>query len=145
MVAPSLTPTGIRTRSSRVRTSLPRPLQVGQGSSISVPRPWQVGQGLERPNSPWSRVTVPRPLQVGQGRGRVPGLAPEPWQVWQGAGARRLGLAAAAEQVAEQVAEAAQVLDPDPTSAGEPAPAAREAAEAAAPERARGQQPPGLV
>src|SRR5215213_11291649 len=80
-VAPSLTPTGIRTRSSRVRISLPRPLQVGQGSSITEPRPRQVGQGLDSPNRPWSRVTVPRPLQVGQGRGRVPGLAPEPWQV----------------------------------------------------------------
>src|SRR5215218_6608959 len=52
---------------------------------------------------------------------------------------------AAAEQVAEQVAEAAQVLDPDPGAAGEAAPAAREPAEAAAAERARGQQPAGLV
>src|SRR5215211_7029966 len=57
---------------------------------------------------------------------------------------RRLRRPAAAEQVAEQVAEAAQVLDPDPAAAGEPAAAAREAAEPAT-ERARGQQPAGLV
>src|SRR5215213_1161075 len=76
MVAPSLTPEGIRTRSSRVRISLPVPLQVGHGSSITEPRPWQVGHGLERPNRPWSRVTVPRPLQVGQGRGAAAGWWP---------------------------------------------------------------------
>src|SRR5215207_7140203 len=57
---------------------------------------------------------------------------------------RRLRLAPA-EQVAEQVAEAAQVLDPDPVAATEAAPAAREAAEVATPERPRGEQPPGLV
>src|SRR5829696_2764188 len=58
---------------------------------------------------------------------------------------RGLGPPAPAEQVAEQVAEPAQVLDPDPAAAGEAAPATGEAAEAAAPERARGEQPAGLV
>src|SRR5215218_8377986 len=57
---------------------------------------------------------------------------------------RRLGRPAAPEEVAEQVAEAAQVLDPHPGAAGEPAASAREAAEAA-PERTRAEQPAGLV
>src|SRR5215211_8017064 len=60
------------------------------------------------------------------------------------AAGRRLGRAAAPEQVAEQVAEAAQVLDPYPGAAGEPAAPAREPAEAA-PERPRAEQPAGLV
>src|SRR5918999_1623401 len=44
---------------------------------------------------------------------------------------RRLGLPAPAEQLAEQVAQAAQVLDPDPAAAGEPAAAPGEPTEAA--------------
>src|SRR5215218_8342649 len=52
--------------------------------------------------------------------------------------------AATTEQVAEQVAEAAEVLDPDPGAAGEAAAGEAAAGEAAA-ERAGAEQPPGLV
>ena len=63
----------------------PLPWQVGQGSLISVPVPWQRRQGWEIENSPCDSASTPRPLQSEQIVGWVPGLAPVPLQVGQGA------------------------------------------------------------
>src|SRR5699024_5428798 len=59
--------------------------QSGHGSSMRVPVPEQSGQGREKPKAPRSSETSPLPLQVPQVRGLVPGFAPEPWQLVQGA------------------------------------------------------------
>src|SRR5262245_58952850 len=64
---------------------IPLPPQVGQGSSITVPLPPQREQGWEVENRPWEEASTPRPWHSGQIDGAVPGLAPEPWQVTQGA------------------------------------------------------------
>ena len=52
---------------------------------MTVPLPPQREQGWEIENRPWLEASTPRPWQAGQIVGEVPGLAPEPWQVAQGA------------------------------------------------------------
>ena len=58
---------------------------MGQGSSIVTPRPPQAGHGEENENRPWLSDTTPWPPQLRAACGLVPGAAPEPLQVWQGA------------------------------------------------------------
>src|SRR3954471_15041996 len=82
---PSRTPAGIVTRYFFTVLREPVPPQVGQGSSITVPLPPQREQGWEIENRPCEEASTPRPWQAGQIDGAVPGLAPEPWQVTQGA------------------------------------------------------------
>ncbi len=60
-------------------------MQVGQGSLISVPVPPHLWHGWEIENRPCDSASTPRPLQALQTVGEVPGLAPVPWQVVQGA------------------------------------------------------------
>src|ERR671911_2814065 len=63
---------------------MPRPEQVGHGSSITLPWPPHSGQGWEIEKTPWLWASIPRPSQRGQTRGAVPGFAPVPEQVGQG-------------------------------------------------------------
>ena len=80
-------PAGIVTRSVRLRSVRPSPLQVWQGVSTILPSPWQRGQAFTLtiwPSIVWrTERTSPRPLQVGQVIGSVPGSAPLPPHVSQ--------------------------------------------------------------
>src|SRR4051794_7885693 len=63
----------------------PVPWQVGQGSLISVPVPPHWRHGWEIEKRPCDSASTPRPWQRLQTVGVVPGFAPVPWQVVQGA------------------------------------------------------------
>jgi hypothetical protein len=47
------------------------------------PVPWHCGQVCWTLKKPWRSCTTPAPWQVVQVIGRVPGLAPLPWQLSQ--------------------------------------------------------------
>ena len=85
MRLPSRTPAGIETRYFFTVLRAPVPAQAGQGSSITVPAPPQREQGWEIENRPWPSASTPRPWHWGHTLGVVPGRAPVPWQVGQGA------------------------------------------------------------
>src|SRR3546814_1013558 len=85
---PSPTPGGTRSFTSRGRRSTPVPRQPGQGSSTTEPRPPHAGHGDENEKRPWLSDTTPRPPQLAHCRGLVPGLAPDPEQVWHVASLR---------------------------------------------------------
>src|ERR1700712_4130559 len=70
----------------RVRVVTPVPWHSSHGSSMIEPLPRHSVQGSENPNAPWLRLTTPAPLQLGHTFGLVPGRAPLPWQLVQGAG-----------------------------------------------------------
>ena len=70
----------------RVRVVTPLPPHSAQGFSMIEPLPRHSVQGSEKPNAPWLRLTTPEPLQFGHTFGLVPGRAPLPWQLVQGAG-----------------------------------------------------------
>src|SRR5918999_2305569 len=82
--APSSTPAGTFTRSSRSANIDPLPPQVAHGCSMTWPRPAHLAHVWVMENSPCSTATTPLPEHSGQVRGWVPGLAPLPPQVVQG-------------------------------------------------------------
>src|SRR5205814_8386821 len=57
-----------------------------QAGPTDGPHPPQLGQVRENANGPRSTAPGPCPPHCGQVIGEVPGAAPEPWQVPQGAG-----------------------------------------------------------
>src|SRR3954470_9527637 len=82
---PSRTPAGMFTRYFLTWRVWPVPWQVGQGSLISVPVPPHLEQGWEIEKRPWPCDSMPRPWQREQTCGEVPGFAPVPPHVGQGA------------------------------------------------------------
>src|SRR5712691_1388097 len=81
---PSATPAGIRAWTVRELIARPLPWHSVHGSSTTMPRPLQVLQGSERPNPPRFRLCWPVPWQSGHTLGMDGGLAPVPWQTGQG-------------------------------------------------------------
>src|SRR5918999_2036241 len=82
---PSFTPAGMFTRYFLSSRSRPWPAHVGHGSSITVPEPPQREHGRVIENTPWLSGSTPRPWHTGHTIGAVPGRAPVPRQVEQGA------------------------------------------------------------
>ncbi len=85
-------PAGIVTRSVRLRSVRPSPLQVSHGVSTILPSPRQRGHAATLtiwPSIVWRTLrTSPRPSHCGQVTASVPSFAPVPWQVSQGWSAR---------------------------------------------------------
>src|ERR1700730_11946269 len=90
MRCPSSTPAGMRTLTSRGRTSPRCPLQVGQPSLMIWPLPPQRGHTSDTENGPWFLAIMPTPPHSVHVSGMVPGFAPEPPHVEHTASAVKL-------------------------------------------------------
>src|SRR5450830_716551 len=76
-------PAGIVTWRRSFSLTLPFPLQLRQGFSITSPAPPHLGQVWLIEKKPWLCLICPSPSHWGQGRLPVPADAPVPLQDWQ--------------------------------------------------------------